>query len=204
MPGVTGSSPVSSTITAPTEERPIVRPWKLRHRVLSFSDPPWIDVYTDTVELPDGRVRESFHRVVVPEFSITVAVTPDRRFVMVREYKHGALGVCLNAPAGMLEAGEDPLAAAKRELREESGYASDDWRALGSWIADGSTGCGRGHAFLARDARPIGAPRPDDTEDIEVVLLDEAGLRRALASGEVVMMSTACAIGLAFLELRSG
>ena len=168
-----------------------------------FADQPWVEVYTDTVELPDGRVRERFHHVVLPEFAITVAVTPDDRFVMVREYKHGPASVCLNAPAGGLARGEDPLDGARRELLEETGYAADDWRTLGSFVIDGSTGCGRGHVFLARGARPVAAPRLDDFEEIDVVLLDEPRLRAALTSGEVVMMPTACAIGLALLVLRA-
>ena len=161
-----------------------------------------MEVYTDTLELPDGRVRERFHRILLPEFSVTVAVTADYRFVMVREYKHGPAGICLNAPGGGLGAGEDPLVGARRELLEETGYAADDWRALGSFVIDASTGCGRGHVFLARGARAIAAPRLDDFEEIDVVLLDEAGLRAALASGEIVMMPTACAVGLALLALR--
>ena len=130
MPGVAGSSPASSTIITTARSRSIVRPWKLRHRALVFADRPWVEVYTDTVELPDGRVRERFHRIVVPEFSIQVAVTPEQRFAMVREYKHGPAGICLNAPAGGLSDGEDPLVGARRELLEETGYAADDWRAL--------------------------------------------------------------------------
>ena len=179
-----------------------MRPWTLRERVLSFADRPWIEVYTDRVELPDGRVRDRFHRVVLPEFSITVPVTADGRFVMVREYKHGPSAVCLNAPAGGLADGEEPLAAAKRELLEETGYAADDWRSLGSFVIDGSTGCGRGYVFLARQARRVAAPTPDDFEEIDVVLLDEPALRAALAGGGITMMPTACAVGLALIALH--
>ena len=173
----------------------------MRDRALVYADRPWVEVYADTVELPDGRVRDRFHRIVLPNFSITMAVTPDRQFVMVREYKHGPAGVCLNAPAGGLDDGEDALAGARRELLEETGYEASEWRALGTFVIDGSTGCGRGHLFLARNARPVAVPRPDDLEEIDVVLLDEAGLRAAVASGEIVMMPTACAVGLALLAL---
>jgi ADP-ribose pyrophosphatase len=160
-----------------------------------------VELYADTVELPDGRVRDRFHRIVVPEFSITVALTPERRFVMVREYKHGPAAICLNAPAGGLADGEDPLTCARRELLEETGYAADDWRALGAFVVDGSTGCGRGHVFLARDAKAVATPRLDDLEEIEVVLLDERDVRAALFAGEIAMMPTACALGLALLAL---
>jgi ADP-ribose pyrophosphatase len=147
-------------------------------------------------------VRDGFHHIALPEFSLVVPVTADGRFVMIREFKPGAGAITLNAPAGGLHAGEDPLEAARRELLEETGYAAPDWRALGRFIVDGSTGGGRGHLFLARGATRVAPPRLDETEEIDVVLLDEADLRAALRAGAVKLMPTACAVGLAFLELR--
>jgi ADP-ribose pyrophosphatase len=148
-------------------------------------------------------VRDGFHHIALPEFSLVVPVTVDGQFVMIREFKPGANAVTLNAPAGGLDGGEDPLEAARRELLEETGYAASDWRSLGTFIVDGSTGGGRGHLFLARGAARVAAPKLDDTEEIDVVLLDEPSLRAALRSGEVKMMPTACAVGLALLELHS-
>ena len=180
-----------------------IRSWKLLTRTLAFVERPWVEVYADTVEMHDGRVRGAFHHIVLPEYAIVVPVTHDNRFVMVREYKHGPGCVCLNAPAGGLHDGEAPLEGARRELLEETGYASDDWRALGSFVLDGSVGGARAHVFLARRARQVARPTPDDTEDIEVVLLDADAVRAALTSGEVVLMPTATALGLAFLALSA-
>jgi ADP-ribose pyrophosphatase len=147
-------------------------------------------------------VRDGFHHVALPEFSLVVPMTADGQFVMIREFKPGANAVTLNAPAGGLQGGEDPLEAARRELLEETGYAAPDWHALGSFIVDGSTGGGRGHLFLARGATRVAAPTLDETEEIDVVVLDEPALRAALRAGEVRMMPTACAVGLALLELH--
>jgi ADP-ribose pyrophosphatase len=202
MPGVTGSSPVSSTITAISEERVItIRPWTLRQRALAFASRPWVEVYSDTWDLPDGRVRDGFHHVVLPEYAVMVPVTADRHFVMIREFKTGPGKVCLNAPAGGLAPGEAPLTCARRELLEETGYTADDWRRLGSYIVDGTTGAGRGHFFLARGATRVAAPQLDENEAIDVVVLDEAALRTALVSGETTMMATTCAVALALLAL---
>ena len=146
-------------------------------------------------------MRDGFHRVVLPEYSIVVPVTAEGRFVMIREFKTGPERICLNVPAGGLDPGEDPLDGARRELREETGYAADDWQVLGRFVVDGSTGAGRAHMFLARGATLVAAPHLDDTEEIDVVLLDAGALRRALQGGEVTMMPTACALGLALLAL---
>jgi ADP-ribose pyrophosphatase len=148
-------------------------------------------------------VRDGFHRIVLPEYALVVPVTPDGRFVMVREFKQGPGEICLNAPAGGLHPGESPLDGAQRELLEETGYASDHWEALGTFALDGSTGCGRGHLFLARGAMRVTAPRLDEMEDIDVVLLDEPALRAALRAHAVTMMPTACAVGLALLALKA-
>jgi len=167
-----------------------------------FAARPWVEVYDDTWEMADGRVRDGFHHIVLPEYAIVVPVTPDGRFVMIREFKSGAEAICLNAPAGMIVAGEDPLAGARRELLEETGYASEDWRPLGAFRIDGSTGAGRGHLFLARGATRVAAPQPDDTEEIDVVLLEEHALRATLESGGITMMATAFAVALALLALH--
>ena len=167
-----------------------------------YAQRPWVELYNDTWELPDGRRRDGFHHVTLPEYAIVVPVTPDGRFVMIREYKQGPACICLNAPAGQIHEGEAPLACARRELREETGYAADDWRALGAFDLDGSTGAGRAHVFLARGATLVAAPQLDETEEIEVLVLDEAGVRAALASGEVVMLPTVAALGLAMLALE--
>ncbi len=148
-------------------------------------------------------MREGFHHIVLPEYSLVVPVTTEGHFVMVREFKTGVGAVCLNASAGMLRPGEDPLEGARRELLEETGYAADDWRALGTFLADGSTGCSRGHFFLARGAVRVAEPTLDETEDIEVVLIDEPALRAALHAGAITMMPTACAVGLALLTLEA-
>jgi ADP-ribose pyrophosphatase len=174
----------------------------LRQRTLAFEARPWVELYLDTWELPGGRVRDGFHRIVLPEYAVVVPVTADGRFVMIREFKQGPGEICLNAPAGGLEPGESPLDGARRELLEETGYAADDWQALGDFALDGSTGCGRGHLFLARGARRVAAPRLDETEEIEVVLLDEPVLRAALRGNGITMMPSACAVGLALLALR--
>jgi ADP-ribose pyrophosphatase len=151
--------------------------------------------------MPDGRVRGNFQRIVLPSFAIVVPVTADRRFVMIREYKPGVDRVSLNTPAGGLAQGEAPLDGARRELLEETGYTTERWQALGSFVVDGNAGCGRANLFLARDVVRVAAPRLDETEEIEVVLLDEAALRAALKAGEFTMLPAAAAIGLALLAL---
>src|SRR5947207_11562367 len=117
-------------------------------------------VWSEAVQLPDGRVVEEFSTIELPDYVVVVALTPDGRVVVERNYKHGPRRVCLNLPAGYLERGEEPLAAARRELLEETGYAAEEWVSLGGFAKDGNRGCGGGAvdggAGPSLGAEPVG------------------------------------------------
>ena len=129
---------------------------------------------------------------------MVVAFTPDDRVVMVRSYKHGVRRAALSLPAGYLEPREDALAAARRELLEETGYAADLWEPLGRWVVDGNYGVGTEHAFVARGARKVREQAHDDLEEIAVELHTRDEILAALRSGDIAQLSSAAALGVAF------
>lgn len=165
---------------------------------------PWVRLWAEDVRLPDGRVIADFAAIDLPDYVVVVALAADGRVVVERNYKHGPRRVCLNLPAGYLDPGEEPLAAARRELLEETGYAADEWAYLGSFANDGNRGCGRGHFYLARGARRVAEPDAGDLEEIAVDLLPLDALARATRDGEVAVLSIAAAIGLAALAVGDG
>jgi len=179
----------------------VIRPWRTLSRRVLLERPPWLVVGEERVELPNGEIIESFSFIDSRDFAISVAITGDDRIVVVRSYKHGVRDVALSFPAGYVEDGEDPLAAAKRELREESGYEADSWLALGRYVVDGNYGNGRMHAFLARGARRVTEPASGDHEEQELLLVPFAEAVDALRQGEIHQLSTAGALGLAALAL---
>ena len=164
-----------------------------------------MEVGVERVELPEGRVVDEYLWIKTRDFAMVVAVTPDGHVVLERSYKHGPRRVALALPAGYIEPGETPDQAARRELREETGYTSDDWRALGSFTADGNYGVNTAHLFLARNARPsegAGGVGHDDLEEIEVLTLPLAQALAAVTRGEVAQLSSAAGIALAAAALR--
>jgi ADP-ribose pyrophosphatase len=165
-----------------------------------------MEVGVERVELPDGRVVDEYMWIKTRDFAMAVAMTTDGRVVLERSYKHGTRRVALSLPAGYVEAGEAPDQTARRELREETGYTSDDWRPLGSFTVDGNYGVCIQHIFLARNARrstEAGGAGHDDLEEIELLTLPLDDALAALARGEIAQLSSAAALALAAVALAS-
>ncbi len=132
--------------------------WRTRSRRVVLDLAPWLRVEEHAVELPDGRVIESWPWVQTRDYVNVVAVDGDGRFLVFEQTKYAVEGLALAPVGGYLEAGEQPLEAARRELLEEMGRVSDRWLPLGRYVVDGNRGCGVGHYFLATDARQVGEP----------------------------------------------
>src|SRR5690606_6440690 len=143
-----------------------MQPWQTlaRRRVLQAGDGRFLRVEYHAVQLPDGRVIEEWPWLETPSYVNVVAETEDGRVLCFRQSKYAVEGISLAIPGGYLEPGEDPRDAAQRELREETGYAADEWVALGTFVVDGNRGNGHAHLFLARGARWVQAIDADDLE----------------------------------------
>ncbi len=181
-----------------------LQPWEMLSRREIADGRPWLRLWAEDVQLPDGRVVEGFYTLDMPDYVVVVALTPDEQVVVERNYKHGPRRVCLNLPAGYLEPGEELLAAARRELLEETGYVAEEWVSLGSFVNDGNRGGGTGFLFLARQARRVAEPNAGDLEEIVVGLMPLAELAEAARRGEVAILSIAAAIGLAVAAQQRG
>jgi len=173
--------------------------WKSLGQQVLLAARPWLEVIRETVQLPSGRILDDFYRIVLPEFAMVVPVTPSGEIVMVRGYKHGLGRINLSPPAGLIEPGEQPLAAAQRELLEETGYASDDWSFLGRFVVDGNRQCGTMHLFVARGVRSRRPPREDELEELHSELLTPEQLKEALRRGEIGNLAGAGGTALALL-----
>lgn len=111
------------------------------------------------------------------------ATTSAGNLVIVRQFRFGTGRTTTEFPAGLVEADEPALAAAQRELREETGYTSDDWVSLGSVDANAAFLTNQCHLFLARNVVKTSETALDPSEDIlvEEISLDE--LKTEIESG---------------------
>ncbi len=175
--------------------------WQLLSRKTLLDRAPWLRLEQHHLRLPDGREIPDWLWVVTPDFINVAAVTEAGEFLCFRQTKYAVEDATLALVGGYLEPGEDPLAAAARELREETGYAAATWENLGSYAVDGNRGCGRGHLFLATGCRYAGHAASDDLEEQELQLLSKAEVRRALFANDFAVMPWTACMALALLKL---
>jgi ADP-ribose diphosphatase len=122
-----------------------------------------------------------------------IAVTEAGRFLLVRQFRHGIGKVTLEIPGGIVNAGEDPAAAAARELREETGWGGDPPERLGVVDTNPAIFSNRCSTYLVRNCRRLGPAAPDPGEDLETVTLDAREVRRQLANGSITHALVLCA-----------
>ena len=109
----------------------MIRPFP-RHGSQVILGTPIFEVRVDDAEHPSTGRRGAYYVLQTPAYVNVVALTTDRRLVLVRQWRHGVREIGLEIPAGLVEPGESPLDAAVRELREETGYVAGRLSLLGS------------------------------------------------------------------------
>jgi 8-oxo-dGTP pyrophosphatase MutT (NUDIX family) len=161
----------------------------------------WLEVRQQRVRLANGHEIDQFHLLQGPNWAGVLCLTADQQVVLVRQYRHGLGGPSLELPAGVIEPEESPLDAARRELREETGFAADDLQPLLMAVPEPARNTTRAHFFFARGAVRIAEIALDHSEELEVVLVPVAELFELIDQGHIVH---AAHIGAILLASRRG
>jgi 8-oxo-dGTP pyrophosphatase MutT (NUDIX family) len=160
------------------------RPWpklETRHgEPMVLFRPRW-----DTLQNP--RTEEVMERLVLetPDWVNVVALTTEEKLVCVRQFRFGTGEVTLEIPGGAIDLQEPHEHAARRELREETGYTAESWRYLGFVEPNPAFQTNRCHHWLAKGARRTHDLDLDSGEDITVVELPLSDVRDRVARGEI-------------------
>lgn len=172
----------------------------------------WIDFRESAYRFPDGSVFEPFYSYSRRDYVVIVATDEDGRYICVRQYRQGIKEVTTEFPAGGIErrdgkeyagraafdnrgpedvadpdafdATEDALECAKRELREETGYESDDWEHLLTVPSNATISDNYAYIYAARNCRKVSGQELDVTEFLNVCLHTEEELDQLVHGGD--------------------
>lgn len=173
--------------------------WKILKSEYLFRR-PWLTVRRDCVELPDGRRNPEFYVLEYPDWVNVIAIDEDGNFVLERQYRHGLGKTCFEIPAGVIEKGETPLEAARRELQEETGYGEGEWSEIMTISGNASTTSNLSHCFVAKGVKKISGLHLDSTEDLETVLMDTASVKDLMVNDQIKQSLMAAPLWKYFAE----
>jgi 8-oxo-dGTP pyrophosphatase MutT (NUDIX family) len=162
----------------------------------------WVALRADTYRLPDGRVIEPCYVLEYRDWVNIVALTRKQEVVLVRQFRSGIGRTILELPGGTTDPEDSsPLAAARRELLEETGYAGEDFIKLGHVSANPANHNNLTYVFLAVDVERIRAPHLDQMEHLETVLMPLAEAIEAAKASELPQALHVAALFLALAKL---
>ena len=171
----------------------------------------WIDFRKSKYRFPDGREFEPYYSYSRRDYVVIVATDEDGNYICVRQYRHGIKRVTTEFCAGGIERNdgkeygsrldaenaEDALDAAKRELMEETGYESNDWKFLLSVPSNATMADNYANIFVAKNCKKVSGQSLDDTEYLNVHLYSREEIDDMIESGEFPQASHILALLLA-------
>lgn len=148
----------------------MVKPWKKLASRITFAD-TWLTLRTDTLELNNGNIIDDYHVIDAKDWVNIIALTDGGEMVTIHEYRHGIEAVTMGVPGGCIDPeDENPLAAAHRELEEESGFICRELFQTGQSSANWADHSNQIYFFLGFGAEPTGHMNLDLNEEIAVSL----------------------------------
>lgn len=114
-----------------------------------------------------------------------VAITKEKKIVLIKQFRHGTNSYTTEIPGGAVNFNEDIFLGAKRELEEETGYTSENWKFLGKLDVNPAFMTNTIHTYLAIDCVKTADQNLDPFEEIDVFLEDASKIDELVKSGEV-------------------
>lgn len=166
------------------KEKKMVKSWKRIHSKKTQSYRIF-SIRTDTAISPRTGKQHEFYIIESENWVNIIPITLDHQVVMIRQYRHGSREVTLEIPGGLVDSGDTPKKAALRELLEETGYQAQRVEQIGVVTPNPAIFNNRCYTFLAKGVKKVAGPTPDQTEDIEVVLVPLKKIPHLILKGKI-------------------
>lgn len=162
-----------------------LKPWTKRGS-RPLADCRIFQLRADTFESPTtGRAHE-FYVLETGDWVNVLPFTDAGELILVRQFRCGTNALSLEIPGGMVDAGESPLEAARRELLEETGFAPRELRPIGRIESNPAILTNHTHSFVALGCEPAGGMHLDATEELELIKVPIERIDALLRDGEIV------------------
>jgi len=176
----------------PPDNPPPFEPYEVLESKQIYSS-HWCGLRRDVLKLDDGSPQE-YHVVEIPDAVAAVPLTSDGRVVLIGQYRYPHGKTHWEIPAGRLTDGEPPEEGARREVREETGYAPGSFEKLPGFYAANGISSHYAHLFLARDCVLAGPAEPEPCERIVVRVFTRREVEALLDAGRIEDGFTALAL----------
>lgn len=159
-----------------------------------------LSVRVDTVELPDKK----YSKREIVEHSGAVAIVPitkEKEIVLVKQFRKATESVLLEIPAGKLEINEQPVECAARELKEETGFYSEEMEHVIEYFSSPGFTNEKVHIFIANEVI-YGEATPEEDEYIDIVKVDFNEAMNMIKNGEIIDGKTIIGIIMAYEKMK--
>lgn len=153
----------------------------------------WIDFKETSYLLPNGKESSPYYEYSRRSYSVIIARTTDNKYLCVKQYRYGIHEVTNEFPAGGIETGgneydkvneEDALKCAKRELQEETGYVSNNWKHLITIPSNATIADNYAYCYFADQCTKQSDLHLDDTEFLEVITLNKEEIDQLIQNNQ--------------------
>lgn len=143
-------------------------------------------VREDLCEHSIDKRKHNFFVIECPDWCNIIGLTESNEIVLIEQYRQGIEEIILELPGGMIDAGEEPLTAAKRELLEETGYSSDKFVYLGMSLPNPAIQNNWMYHYLALDCQLTAATKFDEHEELITKLVNFKEINELIKNGKIL------------------
>lgn len=161
----------------------------------------WATLRVDTCKLPNGTVKDDYYVLEYPNWVNAIALTKENKLLLVRQYRFAAEIVSLEVPGGVIDEGEDPETAIKRELLEETGYSFETCELIATLYPNPATANNKTFTYLLTGGSKTHEQHLDEHEILNVEEYTAEEVKQLLADNKIDQALHAAALFYGLMKL---